>query len=166
MTSLKIDLQQSYKDVKIFSTKIKVQKEQAKLINAQSHLYKGTRPNSHVEFAQTYIIKLFEFFTFWNFHFLCGFGFLHTQKQKHKSKIKCKNNQNYAYKEMHDAQMHNNEAFNAWRVLQRSKELDQGPKEQKLNHKNSSLSKRNDCLEWASYEKWDEGWKNENRRCT
>ena len=30
---------------------------------------------------------------------------------------------------MHDAQMHDNEASNTWRVLQRSKELDQGPKE-------------------------------------
>ena len=29
---------------------------------------------------------------------------------------------------MLDAQMHDNEAFNAWRVLQRSKELDQWPK--------------------------------------
>ena len=43
--------------------------------------------------------------------------------------IKCKNNKNNAYKEMHDAQMHDNETSNAWRVLQRSKELDQGPKE-------------------------------------
>ena len=33
--------------------------------------------------------------------------------QKPKSKIKCKNNQNNAYKEMHDAQMHDNEASNA-----------------------------------------------------
>ena len=66
---------------------------------------------------------------FLNFSFLCVFGFLHTQKQKHKSKIKCKNNQNNAYKEMHDAQMHDNEASNAWRVQHRSKELDQGPKE-------------------------------------
>ena len=32
---------------------------------------------------------------------------------------------------MHDAQMHDNEASNAWRVLQRLKELDQGPKEHK-----------------------------------
>ena len=30
-----------------------------------------------------------------------------------------------AYKEMHDAQMHDNKAFNARRVLQRLKELDQ-----------------------------------------
>ena len=37
-------------------------------------------------------------------------------------------NTNYAYKEMQDAQMHDNEASNAWRVLQRLKELDQGPK--------------------------------------
>ena len=47
--------------------------------------------------------KLFEFFTFYVF-----LDFLHTQKQKHKSKIKCKNNKNNAYKEMHDAQMHDN----------------------------------------------------------
>ena len=40
-------------------------KEQAKLINAQSHKYKGTRQNSHVICAQTYMIKLFEFFTFY-----------------------------------------------------------------------------------------------------
>ena len=32
---------------------------------------------------------------------------------------------------MQDAQMHDNEASNAWRVLQRSKELDQGLKEKK-----------------------------------
>ena len=38
------------------------------------------------------------------------FGFLHTQKQKHKTKIKCKNN---TYKEMHDAQMHDNKTSNA-----------------------------------------------------
>ena len=54
---------------------------------------------------------------------------------------------------MHDAQMHDNEASNAWRVLQRSKELDQGPKEQKLNYRNPSSFKQNDCLEWVSYEK-------------
>ena len=48
---------------------------------------------------------------------------------------------------MHDAQMHDNEVSNAWRVLQRSKELNQGPKEQKLNHRNPSSSKWNDCLE-------------------
>ena len=66
--------------------------------------------------------------TFSIFHFLCDFGFFTHTKLKHKSKIKCKNNQNDAYKEMHDAQMHDNEASNAWRVLQRSKELDQGPK--------------------------------------
>ena len=62
--------------------------------------------------------------------------------------------------------MHEDMTFNAWRVLQRSKEFDQGPKEQKLNHMNPSSSKWNDCLEWLSHEKRDEGWKNENRRCT
>ena len=42
-----------------------MQKEQAKLVNAQSHLHKGIRPNSHETCAQTYTIKLFEFFTFY-----------------------------------------------------------------------------------------------------
>ena len=58
--------------------------------------------------------------TFWIFHFLCVFGFLHTQnksKKKEKRKIKSKNN---AYREMQDAQMHEDIT---------SKELDQGPKE-------------------------------------
>ena len=67
---------------------------------------------------------------------------------------------------MHDAQMHDNEVSNAWKVPQRSKELDQGPKEEKLNHRNPSSSKQNDFLEWVSYEKWDESCKNENQRCT
>ena len=58
---------------------------------------------------------------------------------------------------MHDAQMWDNKASNVWKVLQRSKELDQGPKEHKLNHRNSSSSKRSDCLEWVSHEKGDEG---------
>ena len=89
------------------------------------------------------------------------FGFLYTQKQKHKSMIKRKNNKNNAYKEMHDAQKHDNEASNAWGVLQRSKELDQGPKEHNLYHRNPSSSKWKDCLEWMSHEKWDESWKNE-----
>ena len=69
-------------------------------------------------------------------------------------------------KEKHDAQMHDNETSNAWRVLQRSKKLDQGTKEQKLNHKNPTLSKQNICLEWVSHEKRDESWKNENRKYT
>ena len=59
-------------------------KEQAKLVNAQSHLYRGTRQNSHVICAQTYTIKLFEFITFMWFWI-----FTHT-KLKHKSKIKNK----------------------------------------------------------------------------
>ena len=37
MTSLKIDLQQSHIDFKIFPTEIKVHREQAKLVNAQSN---------------------------------------------------------------------------------------------------------------------------------
>ena len=65
MTSLKIDLQQSQIDVKIFPTMILVHKEQAKLVNAQSQLYEGIRQNSHEICAQTYTIKLFEFFTFY-----------------------------------------------------------------------------------------------------
>ena len=68
-------------------------------VQAQTHIWYCT---------QTYTIKLYELFTFY-----VVFGFLHTQKQKHKSKIKCKNNQNNAYKEMHDAQMHDNKASNA-----------------------------------------------------
>ena len=52
--------------------------------------------------------------------FISFWIFTHTQKQMHESKIKNKNN---AYKEMHDAQMHDNETSNAWKVLQRSKEL-------------------------------------------
>ena len=129
----------------------------------------STRPNSHVICAQTYTIKLFEFFTF---YVVLDF-YSHKIKTKQKKKIKCKNNQNNAYKEVRDAQIHDNEAFNTWRVLQRSKELDQGSKEldqgskeQKFNQRNPSSSKRNDCLEWVSQEKWDEGWKNENQRCT
>ena len=42
---------------------------------------------------------------------------------------------------MQDAQMHDKEASNARRVLQRSKELDQGPKEYKLNYRKPSSSK-------------------------
>ena len=54
---------------------------------------------------------------------------------------------------MHDVQMHDNEASNAWKVLQRFKEFDQGSREQKLNYRNPSSSKLNDCLEWVSHEK-------------
>ena len=85
--------------------------------------------------------------TFWIFEFLCVFGFLHTQKQRHKSKIKNKNkNKSNAYKEMHNAKIHDNKASNAWKVLQRSKELDQGPKEHKLNHRN--LHHPNEMIVW------------------
>ena len=38
--------------------------------------------------------------------------------------------------------MHEDMTINAWRVLQRLKELDQRPKEQKLNHRNPSSSKQ------------------------
>ena len=99
--------------------------------------------------------------TFWIFHFLCGFGFFTHTKLKHKSKIKNKTMHTNKCK-MH--KMHEDMTFNVWRVLQRSKKLDQGPKKQKLNHRNHSSSKRNDCLEWMSYENWDEVWKSENRR--
>ena len=85
-----------------------MQKEQAKLVNAQSHLYKGTRPNSYVIYAQTYTIKLFENFCF--FHFLCGFGFFTHTKLKYKSKIKNKTMHTNKYK-MH--KMHDDMKFNA-----------------------------------------------------
>ena len=49
-------------------------KKQATLINAQSHLYEGTRKNVHV------IIHKNADQTFWIFYFLSVFGFL-TQKQ-------------------------------------------------------------------------------------
>ena len=49
-------------------------KEQATLINAQSHLYEGTRQNVHV------IIHKNADQIFWIFYFLSVFGFL-TQKQ-------------------------------------------------------------------------------------
>ena len=51
--------------------------------------------------------------------------------------------------------MHEDMTFNVWKVLQKSKELDEEPKEQKLNHRNPSSSKQNDFLEWVSLEKWD-----------
>ena len=94
------------------------------------------------------MIKHFKFVTF--------YVFLDFYTHKNKS-IKVRSNAKII-KTMHmqDAQMHDNEASNAWRVQQRSKELDQGPKEQKLNHWNPFSSKRNDCLEWVSHEKWDE----------
>ena len=44
--------------------------------NVLRHKYEGTRPNSHVKCAQTYIIKFFEFLTFYVF-----FGFF-THKNK------------------------------------------------------------------------------------
>ena len=98
--------------------------------------------------------------------YLFSFGDLHlvsSLSKNNKSKIKT-DTMHIKKCKMH--KMHEDMAFNAWRVQQRSKELDQGPKKQKLNHRNPSLSKRNNCLEWVSQEKWDEGWKNENQRCT
>ena len=94
--------------------------------------------------------------------FICFWIFTHT-KLKHKSKIKNETMHTNKCK-MH--KMYEDMTFNAWKVLQRLKELDQGPKGQKLNHRNPSSSKRNDCLEWMSQEKWEEGWKNENWKCT
>ena len=70
-------------------------------------------------------------------------------KLKHKSKIETKTTHKKNCK-MH--KMHEDITFNAWRVLQRSKELDQWPKERKLNHRNPYSSKQNDCLEWVSHE--------------
>ena len=69
-------------------------REQATLINAQSHLYEGTRQNMRV--TKHNIADQ----TFWIFYFLCIFGFL-TQKQlkidkkkmqKHSKQITNKHN--------------------------------------------------------------------------
>ena len=49
-------------------------KEQATLVNAQSHLYEGTRQNMHVTLHNNANQ------TFWILYFLFVFGFL-TQKQ-------------------------------------------------------------------------------------
>ena len=91
--------------------------------------------------------------TFSNFHFLCGFGFfIHTKKKNNKVRSETKTKKMHIERcKMHKMQ---DMTFNAWRVLQRSKELDQGPKEQKLNHKNHSSFKWNDFLKWVSHEKW------------
>ena len=63
----------SHIDVKIFPQWYEWKKEQATLVNAQSHKYKGTGQNMlmtiHNNVDQT----------FWIFYFLCVFGFL-TQK--------------------------------------------------------------------------------------
>ena len=50
-------------------------REQAMLVNAQSHKYKGTRQNMLVTIHNNADQ------TFWIFYFLCVFGFL-TQKQE------------------------------------------------------------------------------------
>ena len=60
----------------MFPTKIQVHREQAKLINAQSHQYGGTRLNMHV----TMHITADQ--TFWILYFLCVFGFLTQSKVK------------------------------------------------------------------------------------
>ena len=159
MTTLKIYLQQSHIDFKISPTKtyVHIRTSQARKCNTplvRRYYAKLTYDMCSNIYDQTFSI----------FYFLCGFGFLLTQNKNNK--VWSKQKQHNAYKEMHDVQMHDNEASNAWRVLKISKELDQGPKEQKLNHRNPSSSKRKDCLEWVSHEKWDNGWKNENQRCT
>ena len=59
--------------------------------------------------AQTYTIKLFQFFTF---YVVLDFYSHKTKAIKYDKKKKTKK-QNYAYKEMHDAQMHDNEVSNA-----------------------------------------------------
>ena len=64
----------SHKDVNIFPTMIWVHKEQATLVNAQSHKYKDTRQNMLVTIHNNVDQ------TFWIFYFLCVFRFL-TQKQ-------------------------------------------------------------------------------------
>ena len=58
----------------MFPTKIRVHKEQAKLINGQSHKYGGTRLNMRVT-----IYNIDQ--TFWILYFICVFGFL-TQSKK------------------------------------------------------------------------------------
>ena len=63
---------------------ILVHREQATLINAQSHLYEGTRQNMHVKKHNNADQ------TFWIFYFLCVFGFL-TQKQEKINQKQCKN---------------------------------------------------------------------------
>ena len=70
-------------DVKIFPTMIWVLKEQAMLVNIQSHLYEGKRQNMRV--TKHNVDQ-----TFWIFYLLCVFGFL-TQKQVKIDKKKCKN---------------------------------------------------------------------------
>ena len=79
-------------------------KEQAKLVNAQSYLYKGTRLNSHVICAQTYTIKLFKFSLF------IWFWISTHTKLKHKSKIKT-NIRHIKKCKMH--KMHEDMTFNA-----------------------------------------------------
>ena len=66
----------SHIDVKISPTKIWVHREQAILVNAQGHLYKGTRQNmlvtKHNNVDQT----------FWIFYFLCVLNFWHKNMKK------------------------------------------------------------------------------------
>ena len=66
----------------MFPTKIQVHREQAKLINAQSHWYRGTRLNMHVTIHNTTNQ------TFWILYFLCVFGFFAHSKVKNDKKNK------------------------------------------------------------------------------
>ena len=69
-------IHKSHIDVKISPTKIWVHREQVTLVNAQGHLYKGTRQNmlvtKHNNVDQT----------FWIFYFLCVFGVFNTISNK------------------------------------------------------------------------------------
>ena len=69
--------------------------EQAMLVNAQSHLYEGTRQNMLVTIHNNADQ------TFWNFYFLCVFGFL-TQKQvkidQKQKRFKANNKQTKIFK--------------------------------------------------------------------
>ena len=73
MTSLR-SIYNNHIDVMIFPTMIQVHREQAKLVNAQSHLYRSTRPNMRVT-KHNNVDQ-----TFWIFYFLCVFGFLTQNK--------------------------------------------------------------------------------------
>ena len=64
----------------MFPTNIQIHKEQAKLINAQSHWYGGTRLNMRVTIHNNVNQ------TFWILYFLCVFGFLTQSKVKNDQK--------------------------------------------------------------------------------
>ena len=60
-------------------------REQAMLVNAQSHKYKGTRQNM----LMTMYNNVDQ--TFWIFYFLCVFEFLIQKQEKVDKKQQCKN---------------------------------------------------------------------------